>query len=119
MPAKRSLILNLSGAVRGKLNEQAFDGGSRNATAESAIAYNINGVYISRPSGVGPIFFDLERAEVLKGLQGTLYGRNATGGAINLIARKPSIHPRSSDQQLFYANIRAPRTYGVMVGKSF
>lgn len=61
-----------------------------NATAESAIAYNINGVYISRPSGVGPIFFDLERVEVLKGPQGTLYGRNATGGAINLIARRPT-----------------------------
>lgn len=60
-----------------------------NANAESAIAYNINGVYISRANGIGPIFFDLERAEVLKGPQGTLYGRNATGGAINLITRKP------------------------------
>ncbi len=60
------------------------------ASAESAIAYNINGVYLSRPSGVGPIFFDLERVEVLKGPQGTLYGRNATGGAINLIARRPT-----------------------------
>ncbi|WP_183029946.1 TonB-dependent receptor [Altericroceibacterium spongiae] len=60
-----------------------------NANAESAIAYNIDGVYISRPNGIGPIFFDLERVEVLKGPQGTLYGRNATGGAINLITRKP------------------------------
>lgn len=59
------------------------------ANAESAIAYNINGVYISRPNGIGPIFFDLERVEVLKGPQGTLYGRNATGGAINLITRRP------------------------------
>ncbi|MFO7278233.1 MAG: TonB-dependent receptor [Pseudomonadota bacterium] len=63
---------------------------STNAHAESAIAYNINGVYISRPSGVGPIFFDLERVEVLKGPQGTLYGRNASGGAINLITRRPT-----------------------------
>jgi len=60
------------------------------ASAESAIAYNINGVYISRPSGIGPIFFDLERVEVLKGPQGTLYGRNASGGAINLITRRPT-----------------------------
>ncbi|WP_162806614.1 TonB-dependent receptor [Sphingosinicella terrae] len=60
------------------------------ASAESAIAYNINGVYISRPNGIGPIFFDLERVEVLKGPQGTLYGRNATGGAINLVTRRPT-----------------------------
>ncbi len=61
-----------------------------NANAESSIAYSINGVYLSRPNGIGPVFFDLERVEVLKGPQGTLYGRNATGGAINLITRKPT-----------------------------
>jgi len=59
------------------------------AAAESSIAYNIDGVYISRPSGIGPIFFDLARVEVLKGPQGTLYGRNASGGAINLVTNKP------------------------------
>lgn len=63
---------------------------STDASAESAIAYSINGVYISRPIGIGPIFFDLDRVEVMKGPQGTLYGRNATGGAINLITRRPS-----------------------------
>jgi len=63
------------------------------AAAESAIAYNINGVYISRPNGIGPIFFDLDRVEVLKGPQGTLYGRNATGGAINLITKRPTAEP--------------------------
>lgn len=60
------------------------------ASAESAIAYTINGVYIARPDGIGPIFFDLDRVEVLAGPQGTLYGRNATGGAINLITTRPS-----------------------------
>ena len=60
------------------------------ASAESSVAYNINGVYISRPPGIGPIFFDLARVEVLKGPQGTLYGRNASGGAINVITNRPS-----------------------------
>lgn len=60
-----------------------------NARAEPSIANNINGVYIARPAGIGAIFFDLDRVEVLKGPQGTLYGRNATGGAINLITNKP------------------------------
>jgi iron complex outermembrane receptor protein len=59
------------------------------ARAEPSIAYNLNGVYIARPAGIGSVFFDLDRVEVLKGPQGTLYGRNASGGAINIITNKP------------------------------
>ena len=62
-----------------------------NSYAEGAIAYNADGFYIARPTAVYGNFFDLERIEVLKGPQGTLYGRNATGGAINLISRKPEL----------------------------
>ncbi len=62
-----------------------------NTYAEPAVAFNLNGVYISRPNAVNGQFYDLERVEVLKGPQGTLYGRNATGGAINVIAHKPDL----------------------------
>ncbi|WAC59520.1 TonB-dependent receptor [Brevundimonas sp. SL130] len=62
-----------------------------NAFAENAIAYNVGGVYYGRPSAPNGSFYDLERVEVVKGPQGTLYGRNATGGAINVLPNRPRI----------------------------
>lgn len=62
-----------------------------NAFAEQGVAFNLNGVYLSRPAAPAGMFYDLERIEVLKGPQGTLYGRNATGGAVNVIAARPVI----------------------------
>jgi iron complex outermembrane receptor protein len=57
------------------------------STVDQAVGLYVDGVYIARPRGLNAAFFDLERVEVLKGPQGTLYGRNTTGGAINLISR--------------------------------
>jgi len=58
-------------------------------TNDPAVATYLDGVYIGRMTGANLDLLDLERVEVLRGPQGTLYGRNALGGAISLISRKP------------------------------
>jgi iron complex outermembrane receptor protein len=55
-----------------------------------AVLFNIDGMAIGRPQVTQLSFFDLERIEVLRGPQGTLYGQSSTGGAINVITAKPT-----------------------------
>lgn len=61
-----------------------------NDQQEPPVAVYVDGAYISLLAGVGFNFFDLERIEILRGSQGTLFGRNATGGLVHLISAKPT-----------------------------
>jgi iron complex outermembrane receptor protein len=56
---------------------------------DPSAAFLLNGVYIARPQAQEVSFFDIDRVEVLRGPQGTLYGRNTTAGVVNIIAAKP------------------------------
>jgi iron complex outermembrane receptor protein len=65
--------------------------GSSNNTelGDPAVALHLDGVYIPRPRGAGAMFFDIERVEVNSGPQGTLFGRNAVGGTVNIVSKRP------------------------------
>lgn len=75
------------------------------ANAESSVAIYVDGVY--QPSAFSNYFElnDIERIEVLKGPQGTLFGRNATGGVIHVITKDPSNTPEA-DVAVGYANFK-------------
>ncbi|NLR71981.1 TonB-dependent receptor [Novosphingobium sp. ERN07] len=60
------------------------------ATFDAPVTTYVDDVYIARQNANNYAFFDTQRVEVLRGPQGTLFGRNTTGGAINVIMRKPS-----------------------------
>ncbi len=57
--------------------------------SDSGVAMFINDVYVARQGAANLVLFDVERAEILRGPQGSLWGKNATGGAINVVTRKP------------------------------
>ncbi|HMA96363.1 MAG TPA: TonB-dependent receptor [Polyangiaceae bacterium] len=80
--------------------------GSNNNTelGDPATATHIDGIYIPRPRGVGSMLYDLERVEVNRGPQGTLRGRNATAGSLNIITAKPKLKEFSSEASVQFGN---------------
>ncbi len=70
--------------IRGIGNQGGDMGG-----ANQAIGLYVDDVYVDAQEGMNPPAFDLERIEVLRGPQGTLYGRNAMGGAVNIVSTRP------------------------------
>lgn len=72
--------------IRGVSNADTTEKGDPSA------AFMLDGIYIARPQIQNLSFYDLERVEVLRGPQGTLYGRNTTAGVVNVISKAPADH---------------------------
>ena len=73
-------------SIRGVGNET-----NQNAIAAPSVAFHMDGIFIASPFSLQTDFIDIDRIEVLRGPQGTLFGQNSTGGAIMLLAKSLSL----------------------------
>ncbi len=65
-------------------------GDANQPARDQAVGVYVDGVYLGRVQGLGSALYDVERIEVLKGPQGTLFGRNTEGGAVSIVTKAPS-----------------------------
>ena len=72
--------------------------------ADAGVGVHLNDVPLTSNSLFEAEFYDVERVETLRGPQGTLYGRNATGGVVNTITAKPVLEEFQADARLTYGN---------------
>jgi iron complex outermembrane receptor protein len=90
--------------------------GSDNNTelGDEAVAIHLDGVYLPRPRGVGSMFYDVERVEVNSGPQGTLRGRNAVGGSVNIVSNKPKLGEFGANAEATFGTFSTRRYTGMV-----
>ena len=81
---------------------------------DPATAVHIDNVYIPRPRGLGSMFFDIERVEVNSGPQGTLRGRNALAGTINIVSVKPKLSEFEANAEATFGTFAQRRYQGAV-----
>lgn len=82
--------VHLNGAADGlKITIRGVSNADTTEKGDPSAAFMLDGIYIARPQAQVLSFYDLARVEVLRGPQGTLYGRNATAGVVNVISNTP------------------------------
>ncbi|MDO7840800.1 TonB-dependent receptor [Sphingomonas immobilis] len=90
--------------------------GTENRTigSDPSNVFTLDGIALNSRASPDALFFDVDRVEVLKGPQGTLYGRNAVGGAVNLLTRDPSLGAIGGYGILGYGNYNAVKAEGAL-----
>src|SRR3546814_17442060 len=79
-------------------------------SGEPAVGYYVDEIYIANPGGFVSQFIDVDRVEVLNGPQGTLFGRNTTGGVVNFLTKRPSteFEAEAYFETVRYASLKFP-----------
>jgi len=95
--------------------------GLTNDGLDAGVGFYVDGVYYARPAAATLDFVDIERIEVLRGPQGTLFGKNTTSGAFNITTRKPTFRPGASLEVSYgnYGYIQAKASITGPLSKKF
>jgi iron complex outermembrane receptor protein len=114
-----SFVPNLHYSDRSSLQTEitirGVGGDSRNIGFESGVGLYVDGVYAGRTSGYNLDLADVAQMEVLRGPQGILFGKNQTGGAINITTRRPG-DQFEAEARASYGNYNAVRLKGSVSG---
>jgi iron complex outermembrane receptor protein len=89
---------------------------------DAAVAFHLDGVFEGRPSSASGLFYDLQRVEVLRGPQGTLYGRNATAGTVNVVTNRPTFDGYKGEAQVetgSYSELRTEAMFNAPITDTF
>lgn len=97
---------------RGSFNIRGVGNNATSSTAESGTGVHVNGVYLTSPSATNE-YYDIQSIEVLRGPQGTLYGRNTTAGVVNIISAKPTDY-LEGNISLELSNFNSVRALGAL-----
>jgi iron complex outermembrane recepter protein len=95
--------------------------GLTNDGLDPGVGFYVDGVYYARPAAATLDFLDVERIEVLRGPQGTLFGKNTTAGAFNITTRKPTFIPEYTFEVSYgnYGFVQAKSSINSPLGKKF
>ncbi|MDR3513604.1 MAG: TonB-dependent receptor [Caulobacteraceae bacterium] len=85
----------IAGAIQGQVGIRGISTLVRNIGVESGVGFYVDGVYLGRPDSYNQELIDIDRVEVLRGPQGTLFGKNTIAGVFNITTKQPGDHPEA------------------------
>lgn len=87
---------------------------AQNLSTQPSVLVYMDGIYVANPLSMGTDLGEIERVEVFRGPQGTEFGQGTTGGAINVVLKKPSLEEVTGDVQLGYGTFNTIRARGAL-----